>query len=172
MKLDPLNPNIQAFYSIDLLFARRYDEAIAQAQKAFLTAPNHIVARAALLWGYHGKAMYEETLAAMKAYYATMGLKEVEDALTRGYAEGGYQGAMSLAAEALAATVEKGHAFIPFETAFAYIFAGNNDRALEWLERGFESHDPNMPYLGLPVFDTLRDDPRFKDLLRRMNLPE
>lgn len=172
VELDPLNPNIQAFYSIDFLFARRYDEAIAQAQKALRTAPNHIVARFALLWGYHGKGMYEEHLEAMKALYAMMGLKEVEDALTRGYAEDGYQGAMNLAAEALAAIVEKSLAFVPFETAIAYIFAGSNDRALEWLERSFESHDPNMPYLGLPVFDNLRDDPRFKDLLRRMNLPE
>jgi tetratricopeptide (TPR) repeat protein len=172
VELDPLNPNFQAFYAVDLLFARRYDDAIAQAQKALRTAPNHIVARAALLWGYHGKAMYEETLEAMKAYYATMGLKEVEDSLDRGYAEDGYQGAMSLAADALAAIVEKGRAFIPFETSFAYIFAGNHDRALEWLETSFEAHDPNMPYMGLPVFDSVRDDPRYKDILRRMNLPE
>jgi hypothetical protein len=54
-----------------------------------------------------------------------------------------------------------------------YIFAGNNDRALDWLERGFEAHDPNMPGLVCqPAFDRLRDDPRFKDILRRMNLPE
>lgn len=116
--------------------------------------------------------MYEESLAAMKTCYAALGLREAEDALDRGYAEGGYQGAMDLAAEALAASVEKGLAFIPYETAFAYIFAGNHDRALEWLERGLEAHDPSMPCLGLPLWDGLRDDRRFKDILRRMNLPE
>jgi hypothetical protein len=46
------------------------------------------------------------------------------------------------------------------------------DEALEWLERAFETRDPNMPYITLPVFDPLRSDPRFQDLLRRMNLPE
>jgi tetratricopeptide (TPR) repeat protein len=171
VELDPLNPMIQAFYSQDLLFARRYDEAIAQAQKALRTAPNHFVAKNALIEGYYLKGMYEEHLAAMKAYYATAGLKEVEDALDRGYAEAGYQGAMNLAAEALAASSEKA-LVLPRRIAEAFIFAGNNDRALDWLERGFEAHDPVMPYLGQPVFDALRDDPRFKDILRRMNLPE
>ena len=104
----------------------------------------------------------------MKAIYAVVGLKEVEDALTRGYAEGGYQGAMSLAAEVLAASSEKACT----TDRSSFIFAGNHDRALEWLERGFEAHDPNMPYLGQPLYDSLRDDPRFKDILRRMNLPE
>ena len=40
--------------------------------------------------------------------------------------------------------------------------------------RALYSHyliDPNMPYLGLPTFDSVPDDPRFQDLLRRMNLP-
>jgi len=50
--------------------------------------------------------------------------------------------------------------------------AGEHDRALDWLERGFEIRNPNMPGIGFsPVFDSLRDDPRFQDLLRRMNLP-
>ena len=49
MELDPLNPLIQAFYSMDLLFARRYDDAIAQAQNALRTAPNNFVA-ICVLW--------------------------------------------------------------------------------------------------------------------------
>jgi tetratricopeptide (TPR) repeat protein len=165
-----LNPLFQAFYSADLLFARRYDDAIAQAQNALRTAPNHLVAMDMLFCGYHAKGMYEEHLATMKAYYAAFGLSEVEDALARGYAEAGYPGAMNLAAEALAAASETGSA-LPTEVAKQYIFAGNNDRALEWLERSFEAHDPNLPYVGFPVYDGLRDDPRFKDILRRMNLP-
>jgi hypothetical protein len=127
----------------------------------------------AIFYAYHAKGMHEEHLAAMKAIYAKWGLKEVQDALTRGYAEAGYQRAMSLAAEALVAASETGAAFPqPPDVAEAYIFAGNNDRALDWLERGFETHSPDMPYLGLPLYDSLRDDPRFKDILRRMNLPE
>jgi hypothetical protein len=53
-----------------------------------------------------------------------------------------------------------------------YQFAGENDRALEMLERSYKAHDPNLPYISAnPESDPLRRDPRFQDLLRRMKLP-
>ena len=136
-ELDPLNPTVQFLHSVNLQFVRRYDEVIAQAQKALRTAPNHLVAMWQLIEGYYAKGMYEEHLATMKAYYAAMDIKEVEDALARGYAEGGYQRAMSLAAETAAASSDKAFA-LPTDIAIFFLFAGNHDRALEWLERGFE----------------------------------
>jgi len=169
IELDPLNPMFLAFYSVDLLFARRYDDAIAQAQNALRTTPNHPVASSAIQMAYHAKGMYEEALAATKAYWAVFGHKEVVDALERGYAEGSYKGAMNLAAETLAADTQTTY---PWEIAMLYARAGKKDRAFDWLERAVEARDPNAPYLGLRVFDSLRDDPRLKDLRRRMNLPE
>ena len=55
--------------------------------------------------------------------------------------------------------------------AHHYLRAGDNGRAIDWLERAYEVHNPNLPYLGAPDYDPLRSDPRFQDLLRRMNLP-
>ncbi len=46
-----------------------------------------------------------------------------------------------------------------------------NDQALEWLERAYEARDPQVVFLGWPAWDSVRDDPRFQDLVRRMNLP-
>ena len=108
----------------------------------------------------------------MKKGYAALGDHEVEEALDRGYAQGGYQGAMRRAAETLVARSKI--TFVPpFPIARLYAVAGENDRALEWLEKGYEERSPTMPYLGIiPIFDPLRDDPRFQDLLRRMNFPE
>ncbi len=59
-----------------------------------------------------------------------------------------------------------------FWVAGSYIRAGENERALEWLERAFVDRDPQTTYLLWPIFDNVRDDPRFQDLLRRMNLPQ
>lgn len=45
--------------------------------------------------------------------------------------------------------------------------------ALEWLEKAYEDREPRMAYLKVdPIFDPLRSDPRFRDLLRRMNFPK
>ena len=94
------------------------------------------------------------------------------EALERGYAEAGYARAMSLAAETLAARSRT--TFVaPHSVSPLYALAGENDQALEWLERGYDERDPNMPYLSVErTLDGLRDDPRFQDLLRRMNLPQ
>lgn len=60
-----------------------------------------------------------------------------------------------------------------FGATFNYTAAGKNQKALDCLELEFEEHDPNMPYIGVaPELDALRDEPRYQELLRRMNLPK
>jgi hypothetical protein len=59
----------------------------------------------------------------------------------------------------------------PSDIAQLYLEAGEKAKALEWLEKGVELRDPNMPYLGVPFYDSLHSEPRFQALLRRMNLP-
>ncbi len=61
---------------------------------------------------------------------------------------------------------------LPSDIGTFYAMAGEKHKAIEWLEKGLEVHDPVLPYLGYPLFvDLLRGNPRFKDLLRKMNLP-
>ena len=60
----------------------------------------------------------------------------------------------------------------PWQIATLYVRAGEYREAIGWFEKACEERDPNMPYLSVdPLFDGLRDDPRFQHLLRRMNLP-
>ena len=54
--------------------------------------------------------------------------------------------------------------------AEAYIDLGDKEKALEWLNRAYEERLPNLYTIAAdPNCDSLRDDPRFQDLLRRMN---
>lgn len=90
--------------------------------------------------------------------------------LARGYAEGGYAGALSRVAELLVLRSRTSHV-TPWQIGTLYTRAGKHDQALEWLEKAYEARDPNIPYLSVdPIFDDLRDDQRFQDLLRRMKL--
>ena len=55
-----------------------------------------------------------------------------------------------------------------------YAYRGERDKAFEWLEKGFASRDSDQleGIRGDPEFAALRDDVRYKSILRKMNLPE
>jgi tetratricopeptide (TPR) repeat protein len=170
LELDPLNALFRAIYAMDLMYARRYDDAIAWLQDTLKASPNDLVALSTLRSAYHMKHMYNEALEIWKASYAARDDHEAEDALARGFAENGYHGALQRVAETLIARSRK--TFVtPWQIGTLYTRAGMNDEALAWLEKAYEAHDPNMPYLSVdPIFDDLRSDPRVKEILRRMKL--
>ena len=57
--------------------------------------------------------------------------------------------------------------------AILYAQTENDEKTLEWLERGFDNYDADMPYIKeIPIFDFVSNEPRFKAILRKMNLPE
>jgi len=58
------------------------------------------------------------------------------------------------------------------DLALRCLHAGDRARAIEWLERAYQDREANMPYIGMPIYDVLRPDPRYQDLLRRVGLPQ
>jgi adenylate cyclase len=114
--------------------------------------------------------MHEESLESAKAAFTVMGMAEIANVMARGYEEGGYRGAMTSAAETMAAFAKQTYVS-PYFIASMYVSAEDKDNTMEWLEKAYEMRDPNMPYVSNPYFDFLDDDPRYQDLLRRMNLP-
>ena len=59
-----------------------------------------------------------------------------------------------------------------FAVAIPYAGLNDSDKAIAWLEHAYNERDPIMCMLKVfPWFDPLRSDPRFQDLLRRMNFP-
>ena len=58
----------------------------------------------------------------------------------------------------------------PYHIALVYNALDETDNALEWLEKGYEQRDPKMTFLKVePKWNNLRSEPRFVDLMRRMN---
>jgi len=169
LKLDPFNVQVQSFYVVDLEFARRYDDAIAQVRQATAMQPDNPVAIGELYVLYAAKGMDKEALAALKDYLKPRQIPDLDPALDRGFAEARFPGAARRGAEILAARAHENLAF-PTEVAPLYIYAGDKGHALEWLDRAYEARDPNLPYLRLPMYDSVRSEPRFQDLFRRLNL--
>jgi len=169
LNLDPFNVTVQSFYVVDLEFARRYDDAISQVRKAQALQLDNPVAIGELFVLYWAKGMDKEALAALKDCFKPRQIPDLDSALSRGFAAAGLPGAARAGAEILAAHVRDNLAS-PTEIAELYLFAGDKDHVLEWLERAYESRDPNLPYLRLPMYDLVRSEPRFQDLFRRLKL--
>jgi serine/threonine-protein kinase len=170
LELDPLNPTFHALYGVVLVYNRRFDEALAEARKALEMQPHNRIARGALHWALFAKEMYDELL----AYYREERFKNPKllAALEVGFEEAGYTGAFRALADMLAEWYRKPVKWVrAWDISNGYLEAGDYDLAIDWLEKAFEDHEPNLPYISLPVYEPLRSNPGFQDLLRKMNLP-
>jgi adenylate cyclase len=170
LELDPLNSLVQGICGNTYAFTRRYDEAIVQARNALRTSPHDPVGHSVLWEMLHRKGQYEEAFSEAKAAFMGLGLTEVAEAMSRGYEQDGYWRAMRTAAETIAAFSRETY-ISPWWISFLYSCAGEKEQSLNWMERAHEMKDPNMPYIITPGFDILHDEPRYRDMLRRMNLP-
>jgi serine/threonine protein kinase/Tfp pilus assembly protein PilF len=171
--LDPFNPLAHGFYSAVLYSQRRYDEAIAEAREALRLQPDFPVAINLLWWVMHEKkGMEKEAFEAAKVFVRVSYIDpRIEAALDEGYAQGGYAEAMKRVAETLITRLPETYCH-PSDIGTFYAMAGEKDKTLDWLEKGIKVHDPMLPYLRYPLFvELLDDEPRYKELLRKMNLP-
>jgi TolB-like protein/Tfp pilus assembly protein PilF len=166
LDLDPMNSKIQSFYGVDLIFARRYDEAIKAFQKALKLDPSQGLA-ANVIFALYFAGREAEATEMLKKFPNN---KDFLNDIDKGYNEGGFKGAMKKLAD-IRAERSKTIFVAPYGVAYEYAVAGDIDNAMNWLEKAYEEHDPNLPYLLSPSFDILRDDPRFQELARKMNLP-
>jgi tetratricopeptide (TPR) repeat protein len=171
LDLDPFNPLFLALYGMDMLYARQFDKAIELLSKTLETAPTDPVALATLRTAYHMKGMYPEALEVWITTYAAKEDQEAIEALMRGNREGGYQAALETLAQTLIARSDTIY-ITPWQIATLYTRAGKKKEAIDWLEKAFDAHDSNMPYIGVdPIFDILWEEKRFQNLLKQMNLP-
>ena len=170
LELDPFNSTHKVWLAQALVGARRYDEAIAYLQQVLQADPNAPMGRGTLHGAYERKEMYEEAMAVWRQSVAAGGDKEVAEVIERGYARGGYRGAMRLRAQ-LAVRRSQQRYVAPTSIAGFYAAAGEKELALDWLEKAYEERDVQLVRIKGPKWDILRDHPRFQALLRKMNLP-
>ena len=173
LELDPLNDFKRTYYGWNLNYAGRYDEAIPMFLKLLETGPNKSANYLGLWGAYYRKGMYGQALLAAKNYFLTSGSSEFGESMSVDTAAGkmAYRAAMLRTGQLMAQRAAQRH--VPaIRIARMFAHAGDNDRAMYWLERAYQARE--SPLMRLAVFwdwDDLRADPRFQDLLRRMKLP-
>jgi TolB-like protein/DNA-binding winged helix-turn-helix (wHTH) protein len=169
-ELDPASIIVATNLGRTFYHARRYDEAIAELQRAVAMDPSRRFSHTFLRMAYEAKGMCPEALAEVRIIQTLIG--GADDAgSARVYA---ICGRADDARRALAVPNPKSQ---PVEdwvwTASAYAALGEEDRAFQWLEKGFEHRDFFLTELKTnPYFDPLRSDPRFQERLDRMKFPK
>jgi TolB-like protein/Flp pilus assembly protein TadD len=169
-ELDPVSPTIIAVGGYVFIFARRYDDAILQCRRALELNAGFPQAHFYLGWAYEQKKLYSEAIA---EYLKSSELENSAPAAgqARCYA------AMGKRTEALKIVSQlrelSKQRYIPaYIIAQIYVALGDFDQAVAWLERAYEERSYGPVYLKMdPRMDPLRSDPRFQDLMRRMNFP-
>ena len=103
---------------------------------------------------------------------AFAGDRELMEALERGVADGGYVEAQKRLVAVWTERSAKPDGMRAWGLTLRSLYAGDREGALQWLERAYAEGDNNVPYIGQPVFDPLRSDPRYQALVRRLGLPQ
>jgi serine/threonine protein kinase/tetratricopeptide (TPR) repeat protein len=172
-ELDPLSLIINSVVGWILYFGRQYDQAIAQFQRAIELDPNFWVAHWTLGRAYEGKEAFAEAVAEIqKAIELSAGSPLSLAALGHAYAVSGKRAEAQKVLDGLNESSEQRYVS-PFGIAAIYAGLGEIDQAFQWLENAYQERSGWLIWLRAdPVSDPLRSDPRFQDLMRRMNLPQ
>jgi len=181
LQLDPLSVNTNTAAGVVYYFARDFDRAERQFKRALSLDPKFYSAHVRLAQVHLLKGRYDDYLSERQTAAALSGRpSEINRvaAMTEAYAHSGLRAMFLKELELLAHDESKPD--LPAATladryliAQDYAHLGDRERAFQYLEKGFRVRGFEMLVLkNDPQMDTLRSDPRFTELMRRVGLPE
>ena len=171
-ELDPLSLIISVAIGRDFYMARRYDDALEQLRRTVELDPNYPVTYWVLGLLLMKMGRYELAIdEGEKGVKLSGGSPLMNAALAQTFATAGKrEKAIQILDDLTNLTKQKYVA--PYFFAGIHIGLGEDDRAIEYLEKSYEEHSHWLIYLHLdPSMDSLRSNPRFQDLSRRVGLP-
>ena len=169
---DPASPAVSHSLAVQLYLARQFDQAIEQAHNTLEMDARFAISYQVLGEVYLSKGMYREALIALEQFSALSRSSATSRALLA-YSHarlGEHSAALRIIEELTAASK---HSLVP-ALLFALIYAAldDQDQAFSWLEKAYEERFYRLAYLKVDaLWDPLRSDSRFADLLRRVGIP-
>jgi Flp pilus assembly protein TadD len=172
-ELEPLSLIISANLAEVYLSKGEVETALEQCRRAIELDPNWYYIRQLSAIGYLKQRRFAEALAEVEKSVELSKRQSTPLGYTGYlYAQAGKRDVALKVAEELKERFARKQAN-GYDLARVFVGLGDKDQAFEWLEKDFQSHTATMPgFLYIAPLDVLRDDPRFKDLTRRIGVAE
>ncbi len=177
LELDPLDLGMNAHLAWNYFYARQYDQAITQCRNTLEMDANYLLAHLFLGQAYEQKGRYLEAVAEFEKASTLEGDPEDRRGRSPMLSRAGHAYALAgKKAEALKVIdrlMKASQPRRPLDLAIVYQGLGDKERALASLKEAVDAREPadRLISLGIdPTFDSLRSDPRFQGLLRRIGL--
>jgi serine/threonine-protein kinase len=168
---DPFNGLVLGVACGALHLIGDHETALEESREALRLDPSQPVAHDVITYSLRAVGRMEEAVRQEAGLFTALGDTVLANGLLDGLEEGGPREASARAAEILESRAEV--MFVaPIRIALAHLYAGDIERALDWMERGEEIRDPQMPSMGARSMPKeMATQPRFQAILRRMGLP-
>lgn len=174
-ELDPLSVVNARTMGITYYWAGQYDLAIEQFKKALELDANRATIHDSLSDVYAKKGMLKEAIEEKQRLLALTGDEDSAAELGENFHKYGYEQAKKIFLEQYLEAYQeaaKEQYIPPLVFAALYTDLKDKDKAFEWLEKSYQEHAPWLFFLNVdPQFETLRSDPRFTDLVKRVGIP-
>jgi TolB-like protein/DNA-binding winged helix-turn-helix (wHTH) protein len=174
LRVDPFDEDS----ALGFYLGRDYNSSIAMLRMMIQRDPKDGYAHCYLFPDYMMKAMEKESIQELGQCFLLFGHPEMAANIQRAFEASGYRSAIRQWATEIEHLQDIHRAFLPANLAMAYTTLGDSDRAFYWLNQAYEhremtSFDEGVFYLRAePMFDPLRSDARFTNLLQRIGLPQ
>jgi tetratricopeptide (TPR) repeat protein len=170
VELDPVSQQAHKNVAQAYVWARQFDEALRRTDKLVDLDPRFGPAYWLRWQIFSVTGRYEEALRALEK------AKVLYEGELRGFFAYTWAlaGRTEEARESLAGAIEASQLSpgVAYYVALMHTGLGDVDRAFEWWDRVFEMRNPKALLITHPFFDSLRGEPRYEALLRRLGLPE
>jgi TolB-like protein/DNA-binding winged helix-turn-helix (wHTH) protein/Tfp pilus assembly protein PilF len=171
LEIEPFVQRAGGFSGYGFYLTRNLGKAEEVSRIKLESDPNNTAARFILGQVHELKGMYPEAIAEHEKAWLSGGNPDQLGHLGHAYAKAGNRAKAYEIIERLK-RAEQGYLHV-YEIAFIYAGLGEKERAFEWLDKAYQQRDRGLLFLKTDhCLDPLRSDPRFQDLLRRLNLPE
>jgi tetratricopeptide (TPR) repeat protein len=170
-ELDPVSLGLIRSIAEHFRYLRQYDKAIAENQKVLEMDPGFENALESLSFAYANNGMYEESTKVIEQLAITEGEDSLAKTMKTAYARGGYKDALKGRLQFYRDRRRAGSFVAFWDEALLQVQLGNKDLALEALEKAYDEREDVTDLAVNPSWDSIRADPRFQDLVRRIGLP-